>query len=140
MPDTIATIESPDAPGSSAASPHNEIAFPVLDASDLAALKPLAKECSFEDGQHVFRAGDADLDLFIVESGGIEILNPADGNKHVVTHGPGQFAGDIDLLTRRPVIVNGIARGYTELLRVPGPRLREMLNKLPHVSEKLLAA
>jgi len=33
-----------------------------------------------------------------------------------------------------------VARGKTKLLRVPGPRLREMLNKAPHVSEKLLIA
>ena len=116
------------------------LAFPELDESDLAAIKPMATRCSFEDGQSVFRAGDADLDLFVVESGAIEILNAADDNRHIVTHGPGQFAGDIDLLTRRPVIVNAVARGRTTLLRVSGPRLREMLNKAPHVSEKLLVA
>jgi thioredoxin reductase (NADPH) len=127
MPDY--TVSAPDA-----------LAFPKLDASDLASLRPLASSCSFEDGQTVFKAGDADLDLFVVESGAIEILNPADENRHVVTHGPGQFAGDIDLLTRRPVIVSGIARGPTRLLRIPSPRLREMLNKAPQVSEKLLIA
>src|SRR5438876_4662467 len=116
------------------------LAFPRLDEAELAALKPLATSCSFDDGQTVFQAGDADLDLFVVESGAIEILNPSDDNRHVVTHTPGQFAGDIDLLTRRPVIVTGIARGRTRLMRVPGARLREMLNKLPHVSEKLLTA
>src|SRR5439155_6888285 len=110
------------------------------DATDLAELKPLAKPCTFEDGETVFSAGDPDLDLFVVESGAIEILNPSDDNRHVVTHSPGQFAGDIDLLTRRPVIVTGIARGRTRLMRIPGARLREMLNKLPHVSEKLLTA
>src|SRR5450432_2384976 len=101
----------------------DSVAFPRLDASDLAALKPLAVSCSFEDGQYVFRAGDADLDLFIVESGAIEILNPSNNNRHVVTHHVGQFAGDIDLLTRRPVIVNAIARGRTKLMRVPSARL-----------------
>jgi len=118
----------------------DEIAFPQLDAGDIAALKSLATCCSFEDGEVVFKAGDADLDLFVVESGAIEIINPSDDDRHVVTHGPGQFAGDIDLLTRRPVIVTAIARGPTKLMRVPGPRLREMLNKVPHVSEKLLIA
>src|SRR6266480_444176 len=118
----------------------NTIAFPKLDAADLAALKPLAIPCAFEDGQPVFRAGDVDLDLFVVESGAIEIINPSDDNRHIVTHGPGQFAGDIDLLTRRPVIVTGIARGRTRLMRIAGPRLREMLNKVPRVSEKLLIA
>src|SRR5436190_16272929 len=111
-------------------------AFPQLDATDLAALKPLATACAFDDGEIIFRAGDADLDLFVVESGAIEILNAADDNRHVVTHGPGQFAGDIDLLTRRPVIVNAVARGPTTLMRVPGARLREILNKMPRLSEK----
>jgi thioredoxin reductase (NADPH) len=78
--------------------------------------------------------------LFVVETGAIEILNAADGDRHIVTHGPRQFAGDIDLLTRRPVNVNAVARGKTRLLRVPGSRLREMLNKAPYVSEKLLIA
>jgi thioredoxin reductase (NADPH) len=123
-----------------ATSDSHTIAFPQLDASDLAALRPLAAPCSFDDGQFVFRAGDADLDLFVVESGAIEILNPSDENRHVATHGPGQFAGDIDLLTRRPVIVNGIARGRTKLMRVPGSRLREILNKIPRLSEKMLIA
>ena len=122
------------------ATSSDPIAFPRLGASELAALKLLATPCSFEDGQAVFRAGDADLDLFVVESGAIEIVNPSDDNRHVVTHGPAQFAGDIDLLTRRPVIVTGIARGHTELMRIPGSRFRELLNKVPGLSEKLLVA
>jgi len=116
------------------------IAFPSLTANDLASLKPMAASCSFEDGETIFRAGDAELDLYVIESGAVEILNPSDGNRSVVVHGPGQFAGDIDLLTRRPVIVTAVARGRTQLLRVPGPRLREVLNKLPHLGETLLMA
>src|SRR5438876_85633 len=118
----------------------NAIAFPYLAANDLALLKPMAESCSFEDGETIFRVGDAELDLFVVESGAIEILNPSDGNRSVVTHGPGQFAGDIDLLTRRPVIVTAVAHGRTHLLRVPGARLREVLNKLPQLGETLLMA
>jgi len=116
------------------------IAFPRLDAADLAALHPLATCRWYDDGEVVFRAGDADLDLFVVESGGLEIINPADNDAHIVTHGPGEFAGDIDLLTRRPVIVTAIARGRTHLMRVPGQRLREILNKVPRLSEKMLIA
>ncbi len=116
------------------------IAFPKLTENDLAALRPLATSCSYKDGEIVFRAGDSDLDLFAVESGAIEIINPSDENRHVVTHDVGQFAGDIDLLTRRPVIVTAIARGQTRLMRVPGSRLREILNKVPMLSEKLMIA
>jgi thioredoxin reductase (NADPH) len=116
------------------------IAFPSLSAPDLALLKRLATPCSFQDGEIIFRAGDPEIDLYVVESGALEILNPSDGNRTVVTHGPGQFSGDIDLLTRRPVLVTGVARGHTNLLRVPGAHLREVLNKLPHLGETMLIA
>ncbi|HWB52852.1 MAG TPA: FAD-dependent oxidoreductase, partial [Tepidisphaeraceae bacterium] len=115
-------------------------AFPVLDAGEMAALKPLAEGCSFVDGQPIFTAGTPEIDLYVVESGAIEIVNPSDDNRIIVTHGPGQFAGDIDLLTRRPVIVTAIARGATKLMRVPSPRLRELLTRVPKLSEKLLVA
>lgn len=115
-------------------------AFPHLDEHDLAILRSLSDTASFADGQVIFHAGDVDLDLFVVETGGIRILNPADENRHIVTHGPGQFAGDIDLLTHRPVIVTGVACGQTQLLRVPTTRLHEILSRVPNLAEKLLNA
>jgi thioredoxin reductase (NADPH) len=118
----------------------NPIAFPHLGAHDLAILKPLSEVVTFSDGQIIFRAGDVDLDLFVVETGGIKILNPADENREIVTHGPGQFAGDIDLLTHRPVIVTGVASGQTRLLRIRTSRLHEILSKVPDLAEKLLVA
>jgi thioredoxin reductase (NADPH) len=117
-----------------------DAAFPRLDADDFAALYPLACCQEYQDGDAVFRAGDADIDLFVVESGALEILNPSAGNATVTTHGPGEFAGDVDLLTRRPVIVTAIARGRTRLLRVPGARMREVLNRVPRLGEKLIVA
>ena len=86
-------------------------------------------------GRSFSSAGDVDLDLFVVETGGIKILNPSDENRHIVTHGPGQFAGDIDLLTHRPVIVTGVASGQTQLLRIQTTRLHEILSKVPHLAE-----
>lgn len=118
----------------------NPIAFPRLAANDLALLKPLSDILTFSDGQIIFRAGDVDMDLFIVETGGIKILNPSDENRHIVTHGPGQFSGDIDLLTHRPVIVTGVANGQTQLLRIKTNRLHEILSKVPHLAEMLLIA
>src|SRR5215510_15662880 len=118
----------------------NSTAFPVLTSDDLALLRSLGDSCWYEDGQTIFRAGDDALDLYVVESGAMEILNPAQDNRSVVTHGPGQFSGDIDLLTRRPPLVTGVARGRTHLMRISGVRIREVLNKVPHFGETLLAA
>src|SRR5215471_3516974 len=119
--------------------PANATAFPKLTAADMALLKPLATACSFKDGETIYRAGDADVDLFVVDSGEVAILNPADGAV-IVSYGPGQFSGDIDLLTGRPVLVTGVARGQAQLLRISRARLREVLNKLPHFAEVMLVA
>ena len=100
---------------------------------------PWRNSVRFEDGDTIFRAGD-DLDLYVIEDGAVEILNPSDGNRPVVTHGPGEFTGDIDLLTRRPAIVTAVARGHTQLLKVTGASLREVLNKLPYLGETMLIA
>jgi len=116
------------------------IAFPHLPSDDLALLRPLGTASWYEDGQTIFRAGEDAADLFIIESGAMEILNPAQNNRSVVTHGPGQFSGDIDLLTGRPPLVTGVARGRTHLTRVASERLREVLTRLPHFGEILLAA
>ena len=122
-----------------------DLAFPKLDDDDLRQLDRLASTHVYDDGEFVLRAGQSDVDLFVVKSGQIDILNPADDDRLIVTHGPGEFAGDIDLLTRRPVIVNAVARGETSggktvLLRVPGVQLREVLNTIPRLGEKLITA
>jgi thioredoxin reductase (NADPH) len=58
----------------------------------------------------------------------------------VATHHPGAFAGDIDLLTGRPVIVSAVSRGASRVLRVPGSQLRVLLNRVPSFGEKLMIA
>src|SRR5439155_18750881 len=101
-------------------SPH-EAAFPSLSPDEMDFIRGHARRQTFADGEVVFRAGQADIDFFVVESGAIEIINPTADNATVVVHQPGEFAGDIDMLTRRPVIVTAVARGYeTAVLRVPG--------------------
>ncbi len=120
--------------------PNDEAAFPRLTMSEIAHLKPFATPHDYADGDTVFRAGQADIDLFVVETGSIEIQNPADEGRVIVTHDRLQFSGDIDLLTGRPVIVTGVARGQSRIWRVPGTQLRGLLNRVPSLGEKLIVA
>jgi thioredoxin reductase (NADPH) len=115
-------------------------AFPRLTEDEMDELLPLAICEEYSGGQHVFRAGDESADLIVVKSGLLDIVNPADNNKLVATHEEGNFSGDIDLLTRRPVIVSGIARGKLQVLRIPSAKLSETLIRIPRISEKLIVA
>jgi thioredoxin reductase (NADPH) len=114
--------------------------FPTLDADELELVRRDARVQHLADGELAFRAGEADIDFLVVESGGLSVLNPTDGDAVIVTHGPGHFVGDIDLLTRRPVIFSARAEGPTTVLRLPGAKLRHLLNTVPKLSEKVLVA
>jgi thioredoxin reductase (NADPH) len=117
-----------------------EVAFPRLSNAELAHVRPLATPCNYADGETIFHAGQPEIDLYIVESGEIEIRNPTNSDRVVVVHGAGQFSGDIDLLTGRPVIVDAVARGVTQVLKVPHGQLRALLNRVPSLGEKLIVA
>ncbi len=88
-----------------------DTAFAKLTQSELTLVGTLGAQVDFSDREILFRAGEAKIDLFVVLEGSVDIVNPADANRLVVTHDPGSFIGDIDLLTGRPVLVTAIARG-----------------------------
>src|SRR5262249_53298813 len=117
-----------------------EAAFPRLSAAELAVLKPLATAHDYADGETIFRAGQADIDLFVVESGGIAILNPASGNTEIVNHGPGRFSADTALLTGRRGRVPAGAGGAPRVWGVPGSQLRALLTRVPPLGENLIVA
>jgi thioredoxin reductase (NADPH) len=117
-----------------------ETAFPRLNSAELALVKPLARPCDYADGDIIFRAGQPEIDLYVVESGRMEIRNPSHGDRVIAVHEPGQFSGDIDILTGRPVIVTAAAKGPTRLLCVPNGQLRALLNRVPSLGEKMILA
>lgn len=116
-------------------------AFPRLTQDEIAVLKQIAQCVTFNDGDYVFKAGQTEVDLFIVHAGSIAVFNPTSSSTEpVVIHEIGQFTGDIDILTGRPVLCNGIARGTTQCCRISNKDLRMVLTRIPHLSEKLLEA
>src|SRR5262245_64233595 len=117
-----------------------ETAFPRLTSAELALVKPLAKPFVYPYCHIVFRSGQPDIDLYVVESGHLEIRNPTDGDRLIAVHEPGCFSGDIDVLTGRPVIVTAVAKGPTRLLCVPNGQLRALLNRVPSLGEKMILA
>jgi thioredoxin reductase (NADPH) len=118
----------------------NATAFLKLTDADIDHIRSVACAQDLADGEAAFRAGQANCDFFVVESGLLDIFNPAADDALIVTHQPGEFSGDIDMLTGRPVIVTAIARGPTRVLRVPSNQMRKLLSMMPSLGEKLLIA
>src|SRR5206468_1944171 len=88
--------------------PNREAMFPTLTPAQVARIAPLAHERSLRDGERLWAQGDRNRPVYVVIEGEIEILSGAD---HLVTvHAAGNFSGDVDILSGRPVVVGARAR------------------------------
>ncbi len=116
--------------------PAESEAFPSLTAEQIARIASLSRERGFDDGESLWEAGDRNRPLFVVLEGEVEILSGAD---HMVTvHRPGAFTGDVDLLSGRPVVVRGRARGAVRVLELPAAQVRAMVQTDAELSEIFL--
>ena len=118
-----------------------QIAFPKLSEDEVDILAALAKVCSFEDGETVFEAGQRGLPFYVVKSGEIAIVDESrDEPITVAVHGPGEFTGDVSLLTDRPAVISAYARGACRAYCVSQAELRRVIQEIPDLSDKLLEA
>lgn len=119
----------------------HQIAFPKLSEAEVEHLARMAETCSFHDGEAVFQVGQRGVPFYVVASGSIAIVDESrDEPVTIVVHGPGEFAGDVSLLTDRPVVIAAYARGETRAYRVSQEDLRRVIQEMPDLSDKLLEA
>ena len=117
------------------------IAFPTLSEAEMACVAEIGRARSFRDGEVLIEAGDRDFPFYAVRSGEVVIVESSTGEQREVTvHKPGAFTGDVSMLTGRPALISAVARGETEVYEVPASRIRQLLNEIPDLSDKLLEA
>ena len=118
------------------------VAFVKLDDRQLALLEPLGKRRMLRGGELVFKAGQRDVGLTVVLSGGLEVFEARDGREQILaTPGPRDFVGDVAMLNGTSTLAN--ARGKaeeSEILEIPAADLRRALVELPGVGEPIVSA
>ncbi len=116
-------------------------AFPTLDSAEIATLEPLGSRRGVLAGDYLYREGDAAYDFYVVLSGRVEIFISADGEERpIVTHGPGSFLGELNLITGLRVFLSARVVEPGEVLVVPTDALRRVIATEPRLSDKILAA
>jgi len=121
--------------------PRNEIAFPRLTQDQVATLAAFATPCDVREGDLLFEAGGSRNAFFVVVAGAVEIIDRSgDEPRTLVTHQPGEFTGDVDLLTRRRPLVTAVARGNTKVLEIAPADIRRIIAERPAVGEMVLRA
>src|SRR5690348_5336404 len=96
-----------------------------------AQLARLAAYAVAEDvgvGEVVFRPGDVDYDLVVIESGWIEILTPAlgeDPEAVVARYGPKGFLGELNFLTGQTAYLTARVTDAGRIHRLSRARFRD---------------
>jgi thioredoxin reductase (NADPH) len=116
-------------------------AYPVLSDDEVATLRRNGTVRQTTAGQVLFSPADDSYGLTVIISGCVEVADESHGRSVLLARdGPGQFAGELNLLTdQRPVVtVRVIAAG--QVITVAPRRLRELLARETDLAEVLVAA
>jgi thioredoxin reductase (NADPH) len=117
------------------------IAFPTLDAGELAVLEALGTTRPTAAGEYLYREGDATYDFFVVLSGLVEIVARIDGEERIITsHGRGRFIGELNLLTGQRAYLSARVVEPGEVIVVPRAALQHVIATQPRLGDMILAA
>lgn len=107
----------------------------------MALLASQAADAEFMPGEALFHEGESDFSFFVIKSGAVRIIENSTGEKKEVTvHGPGEFTGDIDMLTGQRSLVTAIASEPTTVLRIVAEKLRDIIRSHSTLGDVILEA
>ena len=93
--------------------------FPKLNPAEIALLSRFGSERSTAGNEILFDHGDTNVPLFVILEGGLEIVRAfKKGEPVILSHGPGEFSGDVNLLLGNPSPVRGKTREPSRLLEI----------------------
>ena len=94
-----------------------------------------------EPGEVLFAAGDEDADFFVIESGGVVIVQGhGEENQVIAVYGPHQFVGELSLVTGQRLYLSAVVRDAGQVIQIPLERLREVVADDPALSDVILGA
>jgi thioredoxin reductase (NADPH) len=118
-----------------------EIAFPTLTDEHIALLKPLGEVRQIAVGDLLFTSGKRPVMMVVVLAGRVEVVESTDGEERVITTtGPGQFVGELTLLTGQTPFATCVVREPGEVLLLPAETVQRVVATMPAISDIFVTA
>ena len=116
-------------------------AFPSLTGEQIDRIRPLGRVRQVRIGDVLFQPGDIEVPFFVLLSGRMEIVQPAiDGERMIARHEPGEFTGEMTMISGRQCLVIGRVTEDGEFLELSGEHLRALVARDAELSEILMRA
>lgn len=120
-----------------------ETMSPTLTDDQWARLTAIGTTQDVAEGDYVFRSGDSDYDLIVIEEGEIEIVRDALKwvDEVVISRmGPRTFAGELGLLNGQGAFLSARATGPGRVRRITRTELRRLMNEDDDLCDLILHA
>ena len=116
--------------------------FPVLESADIERVRRFGKVRFYRAGEALVQVGNVGPGLTIILTGRVDITQHDESGhrRHIVTHGPGSFMGELAQLAGRPALVDAHAQDEVEALIIPPERLRALLIGEAELGERVMRA
>lgn len=119
----------------------NTQAFPVLTASQIDRIRPLSRLRKVEPGEILFEPNDTGVPFFVLLSGSMEIVqSDLSGERPIATHGPGEFTGEITMISGQRCLARARVTQAGEFLEMSGDGLRSLVASDAELSEIFMRA
>jgi thioredoxin reductase (NADPH) len=116
-------------------------AFPALTPAQTDRIRQIAKVRKVVASEILFEPGDTNVPFFVLLSGAMEIIMPGlNGESLIATHGPGEFTGELTMISGRKCLVRGRVTEPGEFLELGGECLRTLIARDAELSEILMKA
>ena len=115
--------------------------FPVLTAAQIDRIRTCGHSRTVQRGEILFAPGDTEIPFFVLLSGSMEIVQPGlNGERPVTTHGPGEFTGEMTMISGQRCLVTGRVTEPGEFLELSAEALRSLVARDAELSEILMRA
>jgi thioredoxin reductase (NADPH) len=115
--------------------------FPTLSSTQMQRLVSHGRARSVRAGEVLVNPGDRDVPLFVVVSGNLEAVRPSFGQETLIRiFGPGQFTGEINMLSGRRAIALLRMRQDGEIVEIPRDNVLALVQADEELSEILMRA
>jgi thioredoxin reductase (NADPH) len=116
--------------------------FPTLEHQEIERVRRFGEIRRYAAGEALAKVGEVGIGLSIILAGKVDITQHDESGRRalIVTHGVGEFMGELAQLAGRPVLVDAYAMEPVEALIIRPDRLRALLVAEAELGERIMRA
>src|SRR2546428_988617 len=115
--------------------------FPTLTPAQVKRIAAHGKQRSIRSGEVLIEAGARVVPFFVVTAGRVEVVRPSGSTETLVAvHGPGQFTGEVNMLSGRPALVRSRTIESGEVIEMDREQLLALVQTDSELSELIMQA